>query len=122
MAARVTQLVAGILRPGEWLRGVQTINSVLERKNLTIELNGVKNRLLPEGASQDLIGALQATIRTGILPEASDPQPSRSVTIDTMIAAEQLIVDSDQHLECFERIVGQAEEEHLRTFNLCGAS
>jgi hypothetical protein len=111
MAARVTQLVAGMLRPGEWLRGVQTINSVLERKYLAIELNDVKNGLLPEGASQELIGALQATIKTGILPEASDPQPSRSLTIDTMVAADQLIVGGDQHLECFERIVGQAEED-----------
>lgn len=111
MAARVTQLVAGMLRPGEWLRGVQTINSVLERKYLAIELNDVKNGLLPEGASQDLIGALQATIKTGILPEASDPQPSRSLTIDTMTAAEQLIVGGDQHLERFERIVGKAQSD-----------
>ena len=108
MAARVIQFVAGMLRPGEWLRGVQTINSVLERKYLAIELNDVKNGLLPEGASQDLIQALQATINTGILPEASDPRPSRSQTIDTTIAAEQLIVGGDQHLERFERIVGQA--------------
>jgi hypothetical protein len=111
MAGRVTQLVAGMLRPGEWLRGVQTINSVLERKYLAIDLNDVKNGLLPEGASQDLIGALQATIRTGVLPEASDPQPSRSATIDTMIAADQVIVGGDQHLERFERIVERAEED-----------
>ena len=111
MAARVTQFVAGMLRPGEWLRGVQTINSVLERKYLAIELNDVKNGLLPEGTSQDLIQALQATINTGILPEASDPQPSRSQTIDTMIAAEQLIVGGDQHLERFESIVGQAQSD-----------
>lgn len=111
MAARVTQLVAGMLRPGEWLRGVQTINSVLERKYLAIELNDVKNGLLPDGASQDLILALQATINTGILPEASDPQPSRSQTIETTIAGQQLIVGGDQHLECFERIVGQAESD-----------
>ncbi|MER9619393.1 hypothetical protein [Mesorhizobium sp. M0207] len=109
MAARVNQFVAGMLRPGEWLRGVQTINSVLERKYLAIELNDVKNGLLPEGASQDLIQALQETISTGMLPEASDPQPSRSHAIDTTIADEQLIVGGDLHLECFERIVGQAE-------------
>ena len=111
MAVRVTQFVAGMLRPGEWLRGVQTINSVLERKYLAVELNDVKNGLLPEGATQDLIKALQATINTGILPEASDPQQSRSLTIDTMIAAEQLIVGGEQHLERFERIVGQAESD-----------
>jgi hypothetical protein len=111
MAERVTQFVGGMLRPGEWLRGVQTINSVLERKYLAIELNDVKNGLLPEGATQDLIRALQETINTGILPAASDPQPSRLQTIDTTISAEQLIVGGDQHLERFERIVGQAESD-----------
>jgi phosphatidylserine/phosphatidylglycerophosphate/cardiolipin synthase-like enzyme len=111
MVARVTQFVADMLRPGEWLRGVQTINSVLERKYLAIDLNDMKSGLLPEGASQDLIRALRATIDTGILPEASDPQPSRAPTIATTIAAEQLIVGGDQHLECFERIVGQAQSD-----------
>jgi hypothetical protein len=43
MAARVTESVARMLRPGEWLRGVQSISSVLERKYLAIELNDVKN-------------------------------------------------------------------------------
>lgn len=111
MATRVTKFVAGMLRPGEWLRGVQTINSVLERKYLAVELNDVKNGLLPEGASQDLIQALRETISTGMLPEASDPQPSRSRTIDTTIADKQLIVGGDAHLESFERIVGQAESD-----------
>jgi phosphatidylserine/phosphatidylglycerophosphate/cardiolipin synthase-like enzyme len=111
MAARVTQFVSGMLRPGEWLRGVQTINSVLERKYLAIELDDVKDGLLPEGASQDLVRALQATIDTGMLPEARDPQPSRPRSNDTTIAVDQLIVGGDQHLEHFERIVGQAESD-----------
>lgn len=111
MVVRVTQFVTNMLRPGEWLRGVQTINSVLERKYLAIELNDVKNGLLPEGASQDLIDSLRATIKTGILPEASDPQPDRSPTIDTAISTDDLIMGGDQHLETFERIVGQAEED-----------
>jgi hypothetical protein len=101
MAARVTQLVGDMLRPGEWLRGVQAINSVLERKYLIIDLNVVKSGLLPKGASQDLIRALQGTISTGILPEASDPQPSRTSTIATTVAADQLVVGGDEHLECF---------------------
>jgi hypothetical protein len=108
MATRVTQFVAGMLRPGEWLRGVQTISSFLERKYLAVDLNDVKDGLLPEGASQDLIQALQGTINTGILPAATDPQPSESQTIDTTIAVEQLILGGDQHLERFEHIVGKA--------------
>jgi hypothetical protein len=111
MAERVTQFVAGMLRPGEWLRGVQTISSVLERKYLTIDLNDVKDGLIPEGASDDLIRALQSTIKTGILPEATDPQPSRSLTIETAIAAEQLIVGGEEHLERFEHIVGNADSD-----------
>lgn len=111
MAGRVTQFVAGMLRPGEWLRGVQTINSVLERKYLAIELNDVKNGLLPEGATQDLIRALWTTINTGILPEASEAQQSRSLTMNTMVADKQLIVGGDQHLERFERIVGEARSD-----------
>jgi hypothetical protein len=111
MVARVTQFVAGMLRPGEWLRGLQTISSVLERKYLAVDLNDVKDGLLPEGASQDLIRALQETINTGTLPAASNPQPSRSHTIDTTIAAEQLILGGDQHLERFEHIVGKAESD-----------
>jgi hypothetical protein len=111
MAARVTEFVARLLRPGEWLRGVQSINSVLERKYLAIELNDVKNGLIPDGASQDLIRALQSTINTGLLPEATDPQLSRSGAIETTIATEQLIVGGDKHLERFERIVSQAESD-----------
>ena len=77
MAARVSQFVAGMLRPGEWLRGVQTISSVLERKYLAIDLNDVKNGLLPEGASEDLIRALKETINTGTLPAGERPATNR---------------------------------------------
>jgi hypothetical protein len=111
MAKRVTQFVAGMLRPGEWLRGVQAISSVLERKYLVIDLNDVKDGVMPEGASDHLVRALQSTIKTGILPDATDPQPSRSLTIETAIAAEQLIVGSEEHLERFEQIVGKAESD-----------
>lgn len=111
MAARVTQLVAGMLRPGEWLRGVQTINSVLERKYLAIDLNDVKNGVLPEGTSPDLIRALQATINTGTLPEASTPPPRPSLSIDTTMANEQVIVGGDEHLDCFERIAARAQSD-----------
>lgn len=111
MVARVAQLVAGMLRPGEWLRGVQTINSVLERKYLAIDLNDVKNGVLPEGASPDLIRALQATINTGTLPEASTPQARPSLSIDTTMAKEHVIVGGDEHLERFERIAEQAQSD-----------
>jgi len=111
MAARVTQHVAGMLRPGEWLRGVQTISAVLERKYLAIDLNAVKTGVLPEGATPDLIRALQATINTGTLPEVSTPQARPSLSIDTTMSKEQVIVGGDEHLERFERIAGQAQSD-----------
>jgi hypothetical protein len=76
-----------------------------------VDLDDVKNGLLPEGATQDLVQALHETINTGILPEASDPQPSRSRSIETIITPEQLILGADQHLERFEQIVGKAETD-----------
>jgi hypothetical protein len=111
MAARVSRFVAGMLRPGEWLRGVQTVSAVLERKYLAVDLDDVKDGLLPEGASEELIRALKETINTGVLPGTGDPEPSSSHTIDTTIGAEQLILGGDQHLERFEHIVGKAESD-----------
>jgi hypothetical protein len=84
---------------------------LLERKYLAIDLNDVKNGVLPEGASPDLIRALQATIKTGTLPEASTPQARPSLSIDTTMAKEQVIVGGDEHLERFERIAGQAQSD-----------
>lgn len=111
MAARVTQFVAGKLRPGEWLRGVQTINSVLEKKYLAIDLDDVKNGVLPEGASPDLVRALNLTINTGALPEAKAPQARPSLSIDTTMVREQVIIGGDEHLERFERIAGKAQSD-----------
>jgi len=111
MAARVFQFVGGMLRQGEWLRGVQALNSVLERKYLAIDLDDVKRDLLPEGASDDLIRSLQATIKTGVLPEASELHRSEAQSIETTISPGDLIVGADQHLESFERIVGQAQSD-----------
>jgi phosphatidylserine/phosphatidylglycerophosphate/cardiolipin synthase-like enzyme len=111
MAQRVSHFMAGSLRPGEWLRGVQAISSVIERKFLVLDLNDVKNGVLPEGASDHLIQALQTTINTGVLPQISAPQPSRSPSIRTTFEADQLIVGSEHHLESFERIVGNAKSD-----------
>lgn len=111
MATRVTQFFANMLRPGEWLRGVQTVNSVLERKYLSIDLNDVRNGLVPDGASPDLIKALQATIDTGLLPQSSEMHPSQPQAIDTMVNAENLIVGGEHHLQCFERIACQAKSD-----------
>lgn len=111
MAHRVHRFMAGSLRPGEWLRGVQAISSVIEQKYLVLDLDDVANGVLPEGVSDLLIAALQTTIATGVLPPVAtprlDPSPSTMIAFD----ASQLVVGSEQHLERFERIVAGARSD-----------
>ncbi len=111
MAHRVSRFMAGSLRPGEWLRGVQAISSVIEQKYLVLDLDDVRNGVLPEGASDLLIEALKTTVKTGVLPQTSRPQQNRSQSIEIAFDADQLIVGSEQHLECFERIVADAKSD-----------
>ena len=96
---------------GEWLRGVRAINSVIERKFLVIELDDVRNGVLPEGASDQLVRALQTIIKTGVLPKIAAPKPRCSQSTQTTFEADQLIVGSEQHLGRFERIVGDAKSD-----------
>ena len=111
MAHRVSRLKAGSLRPGEWLRGVQAISSVIEQKYLVFDLDDVKNGVLPEGTSDLLIEALKTTVKMGVLPQTSRPQENRSESTEIAFDADQLIVGSDRHLECFERIVADTKSE-----------
>lgn len=111
MAQRVHRFIAGSLRPGEWLRGVQAISSVIEQKFLVLDLDDVKNGVLPEGASDLLVAALQATITTGELPQIASPQRAPNPSTTIAFDAGQLIVGSDEHLECFERIVAAAKSD-----------
>lgn len=109
MMQRVSQFTAGTLRPGEWLRGVEANSSFLERKFLVLNLDDVKEGILSQGASDQLVEALKATIKTGILPTTAAPPISQPAVIDTSFATEQLIVGSEQHLQRFEQIVGAAK-------------
>ena len=111
MAHRVSRFMAGSLRPGEWLRGVQAISSVIEQKYLVLDLDDVRNGVLPEGASDLLIEALKTTVKTGVLPQTSRAQESRSQSTEIAFEADQLIVGSEQHLECFEWIVTDAKSD-----------
>lgn len=111
MAQRVSRFMAGTLRPGEWLRGVQAISSVIEQRYLVLDLDDVRNSILPPGASERLVGALQATIATGELPQASSSEQSRAEPAKIAFDADQLIVGPEQHLETFERIVGAAKSD-----------
>lgn len=111
MAHRVSRFMAGSLRPGEWLRGVQAISSVIEQKYLVLDLDDVRNGVLPEGASDLLIEALKTTVKTGVLPQTSRPQENRSQSTEIAFDADQLIVGSEQHLERFERIVADAKSD-----------
>lgn len=57
MMQRVSQFTAGTLRPGEWLRGVEANSSFLERKFLVLNLDDVKEGILSQGASDQLVEA-----------------------------------------------------------------
>ena len=111
MAQRVNRFMTGTLRPGEWLRGVQAISSVIEQKYLILDLDHVKNGIFPPGASDVLVRALQSTITTGELPQASSSPQSRVEPVKIAFETDQLIVGSEQHLESFERIVGAAKSD-----------
>jgi len=109
MMQRVSQFLAGTLRPGEWLRGVQANSSFLERKFLVLNLDDVKDGVLPQGASDQLVEALKATIKTGILPTTAAPKSAEPISIETPFGADDLIVGSEKHLLRFEEIVGAAK-------------
>ncbi|NTH16652.1 hypothetical protein G6L99_31560 [Agrobacterium rhizogenes] len=108
MMQRVTDFMSGMLRPGEWLRGIQANSSYLERKFLVIDLNDVKDGATPPGASEKLIEALKSTIKTGILPVTAPPAVDEPSTIATDIHPDQIVVGASQQLERFEQIVKAA--------------
>lgn len=112
MMQRVTTFMAGMLRPGEWLRGVKANSSYLERKFLVIDLNDVKDGATPPGASEALIQALKSTIKTGKLPVTVSPAANEPSTISTVLRPDQIIVGADQQLERFEQIV-KAAKSHI---------
>jgi hypothetical protein len=109
MVHRITQFVP--LRPGEWLRGVRTTSSVIERKYLEIDLQAFNQGRIPEGASPKLVSALRSTVRTSKLPIATDVTPQRVLPIKTTFKPEQLVVGSIAHLDRFEEIVGTARSD-----------
>ncbi len=109
MMQRVNEFMVGMLRPGEWLRGVQANSSFLEAKFLVLDLDEVGAGVFPQGASDQLVDALRGTIKTGILPKTMTPPPERPVTIETRFGPDQLVVGAEQHLQRFEQIVGAAK-------------
>jgi hypothetical protein len=111
MAQRVSRFMAGSLRPGEWLRGVQATGSVIEQKYLVLDLDDVRNDVFPTGASDQLIEALKSTTETGDLPRASNPAKPPPIPARIEFDANQIIIGSDDHLKAFEKIVGEARSD-----------
>lgn len=111
MAQRVNRFMTGAFRPGEWPRGVQATGSVIEQKYLVLDLNDVKNGILPPGASDQLARALQETIKTDRLPRTAKVRQKRSQPIKVAFEPEQLVIGSEQHLELFERVIGAAKSD-----------
>lgn len=112
MMQRVSQFMAGMLRPGEWLRGIQANSSYLERKFLVIDLNDVRDGATPPGASEKLIEALKSTIKTGRLPVTFSSTADEPPTISTAVHPDQIIVGARQQLERFEQVV-KAAKSHV---------
>lgn len=112
MMQRVTQFMSGMLRPGEWLRGIQANSSYLERKFLVLDLNDVRDGAVPPGASEKLIEALKSTIKTGRLPVTAPPAIDEPPAISTDINVDQIIVGARQQLARFEQIV-KAAKSHI---------
>lgn len=111
MMQRVNEFMVDMLRPGEWLRGVQANSSFLETRFLVLDLDEARAGVFPQGASDRLVDALKGTIKTGVLPKTMTPAADSPVPIETRFDAEQLIVGADQHLQRFEQIVGAAKSD-----------
>lgn len=108
MATRVYRLMAGTLRPGEWLRGVRAVNSVLTRRYLEIDLDNVRQGIFPTGASNSLVNALRATAATGILPAPPPPERTTPPPIETDFRAERFVVGTTEHVDKFVEVVDRA--------------
>lgn len=111
MSLRVGRVMAGSLRPGEWLRGVRAVNSVLRRVYLKIDLNDVRNGIFPKGASEELVGALNATVATGNLPALAPEEQASPPSIETEFDPDGFLVGSVDHVDRFVEIVDRASQD-----------
>ena len=111
MSERVGHFMAGKLRPGEWLRGVTAIGSRILRRHLVIDLNDVKSDSWPEGTSGALKRALLSTTKPGMLPTLTPTVRAHPGSIRTTFSVDQFILGAEQHLEAFERVVGNANSD-----------
>ncbi|HWV44576.1 MAG TPA: hypothetical protein VN039_00885, partial [Nitrospira sp.] len=111
MLTHVTQYMSDLLRPGEWVRGVKTISSVIQRKYVVIDLDDIAKGVIPEGSSETLLCGLKETIKTGVLPKLAEEEEHALPSITTSFSADQLIVGSEEQLAQFERIVGDAQTD-----------
>jgi len=111
MAARVGDFLSGALRPGEWLRGVRAVSSRLSRQHLVIDLADVRAGLFPKGASEQFVAAFRTSAATGVPPLPLPPEPKAVPTVETRLAADDLIVGAVDHLDRFEAIVDRAKKD-----------
>lgn len=88
---------------------MQANSSFLEPKFLVLDLDEIRAGVFPQGASEPLVDALKATIKTGVLPKTTTPPPERPLSIETRFDSAHLVVGAEQHLERFEKIVGAAK-------------
>lgn len=114
MSARVADHIEKSLRPGEWLRGVQTVGSVLRKCYVEVDIAAVNEGIFPDGSSQALESALKEFERTSVLPKLSiedDTKKTAPDVFENAVSLEDLLLSSEEHLTAFERVVGRAKQD-----------
>lgn len=111
MSMRVNKLVAGQLRPGEWMRGVKAVNSVIERTYVVFDLNEVTDGIFPEGSSEDLKSMLSEMTRSGRTPRIPQVKRREPTAFQTAFGPDDLVVGAEDHLALFEKIAETARRD-----------
>ncbi|MET3616162.1 hypothetical protein ABID16_004511 [Rhizobium aquaticum] len=111
MADRVQRLVAGQIRPGEWMRGIRTVNSVIEPKFVVFDLNDARDGVFPDGSSDELKAMLGEVIKTGNLPKLTPLKRREPEAFRTAFNPDDLVVGAEEHLDRFEQIADAARSD-----------
>ncbi|MEW4402083.1 phospholipase D-like domain-containing protein [Agrobacterium tumefaciens] len=111
MADRVQRLVASQMRPGEWMRGIRAVNSVIEQKFVVFDMNDARDGVFPEGASEDLKTMLGEILKTGNIPKLKALRRPETESFRTTFTSDGLVVGAEEHLSRFEEIADSARSD-----------
>lgn len=112
MSSKIADHFEKTLRPGEWLRGVETVGAVLRRCYVGIEMNDIRDGIFPDGASDYLKSAVSEFETTSVLPSINIiKHVEKEVSFHATVDQEDVLLSSEDHLVAFERIVASAKSE-----------